>query len=437
MRNQPSGWDRQPLGSLIESAVDGPFGSSLKSSHYVDTPGVRVVRLQNIGDGVFNDQDQAWVSAAHAATLSRHEVRAGDVLVASLGDENHPYCRSCVYPRNLAPGIVKADCFRLRFDPALLTSGYCARLFNCPPTRMGLSGLAQGVTRDRVNLGNLLKFWIPVPPVEEQRAIAAVLDALDDAIHKTEQIIAKLQQVKQGLLHDLLTRGIDDNGELRDPERHPEQFQDSPLGRIPNVWSIDKLTAHAAVTVGYVGPTNPFYTGEADGVLFLRTGNITARGISLDDVRWVTKAFHASQPKSALQAGDIVVSRVGYTGTASIIPDLGPINCANMIIIRAGTSLRPTWVQRLFETTVYGRQVFGFTAGSAQPVLNIGLVERLLTPVPPIPEQDAIVKLLVAQGAQYEKELAVAAKLRTLKSGLAEDLLTGRVRTTSLGEVTP
>ena len=52
-------------------------------------------------------------------------------------------------------------------------------------------------------------------------------------IRHTEQVIAKLQQMKQGLLHDLLTRGIDDNGELRDPVRHPEQFKDSPLGRIP------------------------------------------------------------------------------------------------------------------------------------------------------------------------------------------------------------
>ncbi len=74
---------------------------------------------------------------------------------------------------------------------------------------------------------------MPLPPLPEQRRIAEILDTLDEAIRKTEQVIAKLQQMKQGLLHDLLTRGIDDNGELRDPERHPEQFKDSPLGRIP------------------------------------------------------------------------------------------------------------------------------------------------------------------------------------------------------------
>lgn len=61
-----------------------------------------------------------------------------------------------------------------------------------------------------------------MPSLPEQRRIADTLDTLGDAIHQTERLIAKLRQMKRGLLHDLLTRGLDDNGELRDPERHPE-----------------------------------------------------------------------------------------------------------------------------------------------------------------------------------------------------------------------
>ncbi len=89
----------------------------------------------------------------------------------------------------------------------------------------------------------LLPFPVDLPPLPEQRQIAAILDTIDDSIRKTEQVIAKLKQVKQGLLHDLLTRGIDDNGELRDPERHPEQFKDSPRGRIPRGWEMWSLEA--------------------------------------------------------------------------------------------------------------------------------------------------------------------------------------------------
>ncbi|MEI6444995.1 MAG: hypothetical protein WCO29_18165 [Nostocales cyanobacterium ELA583] len=70
--------------------------------------------------------------------------------------------------------------------------------------------------------------------------IAEILDTIDEAIAQTSSIIAKLKQIKAGLLHDLLTRGLDENGELRDAG-HPEQFKDSPLGRIPKDWEIGKL----------------------------------------------------------------------------------------------------------------------------------------------------------------------------------------------------
>ena len=77
-----------------------------------------------------------------------------------------------------------------------------------------------------------------IPLLSEQSRIAAVLDTVDEAIAKTEAVIAKLKQVRAGLLHDLLTRGLDEHGQLRDPVAHPEQFQDSPLGWIPAEWNV-------------------------------------------------------------------------------------------------------------------------------------------------------------------------------------------------------
>ena len=73
-----------------------------------------------------------------------------------------------------------------------------------------------------------------------------MLDTVDEAIAKTEAVIAKLRQVRAGLLHDLLTRGLDQNGELRDPIAHPEQFHDSPVGRIPKNWRARLLAEFSA-----------------------------------------------------------------------------------------------------------------------------------------------------------------------------------------------
>src|SRR5690606_33484545 len=101
------------------------------------------------------------------------------------------------------------------------------------------------------DLKDLVAFPICLPPLPEQRRIAAILDTLDEAIRQTEALIAKLKQIKRGLLHDLLTRGIDDNGELRDPERHPEQFRDSPLGRVPRGWMVSRLENQLTLQRGF------------------------------------------------------------------------------------------------------------------------------------------------------------------------------------------
>jgi type I restriction enzyme S subunit len=202
---RPRIWSLAELGSLVAEAVDGPFGSNLKTEHYVPEPGVRVVRLQNIGRGRFEEQDRAFITEGHAAGLGRHAVVPGDLLVASLGDEQHPFARACMYPPHLSGGIVKADCFRLRFLTALADARYVMHVLNCPATRRGLSGLAQGVTRDRVNLGSLKRFVLAVPPVAEQERIAESSDRLTRRIRDEATSLAKLRRLKQGLMDDLLT----------------------------------------------------------------------------------------------------------------------------------------------------------------------------------------------------------------------------------------
>ena len=74
---------------------------------------------------------------------------------------------------------------------------------------------------------------IDLPPIRQQRCIAAVVDTVDAAICETGAVIAKQEQVKTGLLQDLLTRGLDANGRLRDPARYLEQFQATALGQLP------------------------------------------------------------------------------------------------------------------------------------------------------------------------------------------------------------
>lgn len=161
----------------------------------------------------------------------------------------------------------------------------------------------QGSGQPNLNKGIVDELTLHLPSPTEQSRIAAVLDTVDEAIAKTEAVIAKLKQVRAGLLHDLLTRGLDENGQLRDPIAHPEQFQDSPIGRIPRGWEITRLGGCSSlITSGSRGWAAHY---SKDGPMFLRIGNLTKEHINLrlDDVVRGPATFgsEGARPRSKLE----------------------------------------------------------------------------------------------------------------------------------------
>lgn len=201
----PKEWEIKSIAAIAESLVDGPFGSNLKSEHYVVEPGVRVVRLQNIQEGYYNDSDPVYVSQRHADYLSRNVVNPGDVLIAALGDENYPVGRSCCYPADLSPAINKADCFRLRCWSDIAINTYIMHFLNTAAARSQIKRYEQGVTRRRTNLGNLRRIIVTLPDIDEQSRIIQRLLAVNKRVEAGESQVEKLRQQKQGLMHDLLT----------------------------------------------------------------------------------------------------------------------------------------------------------------------------------------------------------------------------------------
>jgi type I restriction enzyme S subunit len=97
-------------------------------------------------------------------------------------------------------------------------------------------------------------------------------------IRQTEQVIAKLQQMKQGLLQDLLTRGVDERGDLRPtPDEAQHLYRDSPLGRIPNQWEHSPLSDHVLIQHGFAFEGR-FFTDRPDGLVLLTPGNFHRDG---------------------------------------------------------------------------------------------------------------------------------------------------------------
>jgi type I restriction enzyme S subunit len=204
----------QGLGRFAVSMTDGPFGSWLTSAHYAEEDeGGRVIRLGNIGRGVFLDDDRAFVPMHHFTLLKRHEAVAGDLIVAGMGDESHPLGRACVLPEHLGPAIVKADCFRFRLDTDRLLPEFAALFLSCPTGGALVQETTRGSTRQRANLSAVAAVRVPSPPVSDQRHIVVRLVEFADDTARGVAILDRqtdlLRERRQALITAAVTGQIE------------------------------------------------------------------------------------------------------------------------------------------------------------------------------------------------------------------------------------
>lgn len=210
----PAHWQVMKLSRVVEARCDGPFGSGLKSEHYVDQ-GVRVVRLQNIGNAEFLNGDAAFIDPEHYRELGDHDVLPGDLLIAGLGDNNTPVGRACVAPEGLGPAMVKADCFRYRLDTQMAHAPFIAYQLSISAWLLR-GALASGVTRARMNLSATSDRVLAFPPIDEQKAIAIELDSerqrADSVKRKVHEAIERLTEHRSALITAAVTGQIDVRG---------------------------------------------------------------------------------------------------------------------------------------------------------------------------------------------------------------------------------
>lgn len=370
------------------SITDGPFGSNLKTSHYTND-GPRVVRLQNIGDGRFID-DQAHISEEHFSRLQNHSVRPGDVLIASLGKE---LPRACLAPDWLGPAIVKADCIRFRAGPRV-DGRFVAHMLNSQPVRKSVAEIIHGVGRPRLNLREIKAIRLPVPPLNEQQRIVEVIE---EQFSRLDAGVESLQRAKRNLTRfraSLLQAAIDDasvGGQLV----RVDQIAQIQLGR-------QRSPRHHAGT--HMRP-------------YLRAANVTWGGISLFDVKEMD-----FQPEDfarfQLAAGDILLNEASGSpnevGKPAIwdgsIPDVCFQN--TLLRVRPGESVD----RRFLHLVFYAAASNGGFAKVARGVNIMHLGKAGLAswqvPVPPVRDQHRIV-------ADVERQFSIIdAMAKTIDGGL-------------------
>lgn len=299
-----------PVASLrrfVRELTDGPFGSSLTSSHY-SKEGARVIRLGNIGSAEFRSSDEVYIPLDYFETLRRHEVLPGDLIIAGLGDVNHPAGRACIAPKNLGPAIVKADCFRARLDEHLLLHRYAAWAMSSSAISQQIRTLTRGTTRTRINLDIVREIEVPVPSLEEQWRISDFLDTETARIDQLVQLRERQLELWAERAHAFAYR------QMTDPSNTSDETQRIDwLGPIPNGWMTPAIGRIARFIMGTTFPHK--YQGRSAGEFpFIKVGDFQSADIigrMTSAENWIDAEAARELGARVVPAGAILYARVG------------------------------------------------------------------------------------------------------------------------------
>lgn len=428
--------------TISRVALPGKYGfddGDWIESPYITDKGIRLVQTGNIGIGEFIDKEDSkkFISEETFNSLKCKWVYPNDILICRLAE---PIGRACEIPDHVGNCITAVDCTIYRPDPSKADRHFALHWLNSHLNLKAVLDVAGGSTRQRISRGNLGSLPIPIPPLPEQIQIARILDTIDEGIRKTEQLIDKLKAMKQGLLHDLLTRGIDENGQLRDPIRHPDLFKDSPLGRIPKEWQIRELGEMAdLVTSGSRGWARYY----ADiGSLFIRSQNVRMGYLDFFDSQHVVPPSSTEGQRTRIYPLDLLITITGNNvGNVAYIPENWSEEAfvsQHVGLVRLNEPLvTPLVMYYLVRGSPGNQQLTDAQYGQSKPGLNLDNLKALQIPIPPKNERSEIIDQLSRSQERIQREEESIEKLRILKQGLMTDLLTGRVRVTDLPEATP
>lgn len=281
------------------------------------------------------------------------------------------------------------------------------------------------------NTMGAILFEIP-SDIDEQRCIAHILNTIDIAIANAQKLIAKHKRIKIGLIQDLLTKGIDKDGNLRSEPTH--EFKDSPMGRIPVEWdvkSIGEIVIHLGSGVTPKGGSKVY---QKDGVLLIRSQNVYHDFLLLDDVAFVSDEINERMQRSQIFEFDVLLNITGASiGRCSIVPKSFPKANVNQHVCALrldNNSESRAYFLQSFLSSVYGQnQIFRLNAGGNREGLNYSQTRAITLPWPSSDLEFEQIKDRILAARKFINSIeSNLTKLQSLKTGLMQDLLSGNVR---------
>lgn len=342
-------------GDWVESKDQDPEGD------------VRLIQLADIGVGEFVDKSNRFMTSKRANELKCSYLKAGDILVARMPD---PIGRACIFPEDMGRCVTVVDICIVRPDSERIDNRWLMHLINSERFRNQIDRHVTGTTRQRISRGNLAGLEIPLPPLPEQKRIAAILDKADAIRRKRQQAMQLADDFLRAIFLDM----------FGDPVTNPKGW---PLKRFGDVgtWSSGGTPSRTV---------SDFFEGEIN---WYSAGELNSRYLDGS----VEKISESAIKNSAAKIFKKDSLLVGMYDTAamkiSILKEDSSCNqaCANVECNELAS------VEWLYSYISYAKDSYlSRRRGVRQKNLNLGMIRDFLLPLPPRDLQDEFVRFVSA-----------------------------------------
>jgi type I restriction enzyme, S subunit len=355
--------------------------------------------------------------------LVRYRLKHGDLLVCEGGEVG----RAAIWADELPECYYQKALHRLRPLRGYNTSLMLALLRYWSDHDL----LADYVTRTSIAHLTREKFvevLLPVPPNEEQTAIANALSDTDALISFLEKLINKKRAIKTAAMQQLLTGKTRLPGFDKHPNGKPKGTKQTELGEIPEDWTVGVLKEILQIPVTDGPHLTPIF--QADGIPFLSVNNLVENRIDFSDARYISpKDDEIFSRKCKPKRNDLLLGKAASVGKIAIVEtDLDFNIWSPIALIRVADRNVPKFLYYAFQSEVILKQVLLLTNSSSQGNIGMGDIERLCFPLPRKEEQEAIAAIFEDMDDEVNALDRRLRKTRQIKKGMMQELLTGRTR---------
>jgi type I restriction enzyme S subunit len=478
-KNLPCNWELVSLADLAinpkNDIVDGPFGSNLKASEYVNS-GVPIVRLQNIKRNYFLNKNISFVTKEKYEQLARHTYIRGDILITKLGA---PLGVACKAPEYLNSGVIVADIVRCRFPEKYVNIDYITYAINSPLIIEQFKNNTKGSTRPRVNLNFVRDLKVPFAPLLQQKLVVDKIEELfsyiDAGVEGLKQAKVKLQQYRQSVLKDAVTgkltetwreqnsdklepanellerileerranweaeqlKSFEEKSKIPKDDKWKEKYVE-PKGAVevedlPNSW-VSTITdqVFSFVTSGSRGWAK-YYSEE--GPLFLRVGNLFHYNVELDfrKLQRVSPPEGSEGSRTKVEEGDNLISITADVGMVGYVPsnfEEAYIN-QHVALARPVQRVMGKYLSWLLSGDFAKEQFKTLQKGATKAGLGLDDIRSISFGLPSLLEQKQIVqeiesKITGIDRLKKETELKILHASK-LKSSILADAFSGKL----------